>query len=422
MKNKLSAAVLCLSMVSGAFAAEASVSFDQKGGAGVSQIISQLNSAAPEAGIIPLPGNPKAAKKWTVIVFVNAKNNLEEFGIKDVNEMEMIGSDENMNIVAELGRINGYSTSDGDWKGSRRYLVKKDANTAAITSPIVMEIPKSDMGSWQYMVDFTKWAMTNYPAQKYVLVVWNHGSGWNKDLPMADGRGISYDDETGHHITTAELRKSLAAVGGVNILSMDACLMQMVEVAYEVKGLAEYIVASEETEPGDGYTYNSFLGPLAKNPAMGSAELSRVMVDGYTDHYQSINQGATQSSIKVAALDQFAALVDGFTDALMAANDLTVAKNAKAKTQAFYYSSNKDMYHFAKLVGETTANAEVKAKAAELMGYIKNTLVFHNRATGAKYANSFGIAAYMPSSYTASYDSLLWAQDSKWDDFTKWLK
>ena len=420
MKNKLLAAAVCLALGSAAFAADGSVSFDKKGS--LAQIVSQLNAAAPEAGVIPLPGNPKAAKKWTVMVFVNAKNNLEEYGLLDVNEMEKIGSDDNISIVAELGRIAGYSTADGDWKGSRRYLIQKDADAAAITSPVVMEIPKADMGSWQYLADFTKWAMTNYPAQNYALVVWNHGSGWNKADPMADGKGISYDDETGNHITTAQLRQALAAVGGVNILSMDACLMQMIEVAYEVKGLAEYVVASEETEPGDGYTYDSFLGPLAKTPDMDSAALSKIMVDGYTDHYQAINQGATQSAVKVAALDQFVAVADAFTGALIAAGDLTVAKAAKAKTQAFYYSSNKDMYHFAKLVSETTANADVKAKALELMGYIKNTLVLPSRASGAKYANAYGLAAYMPSSYTAAYDSLLWAKDSKWDDFTKWLK
>lgn len=51
-----------------------------------------------------------------------------------------------------------------------------------------------------------------------------------------------------------------------------------------------------------------------------------------------------------------------------------------------------------------------------------NTAVTHNRKTGSRYANAFGLAAYLPSYYTASYDSLLWAADSKWDDLIKWLK
>ena len=417
--KKLLGAVLCLSLVSAAFA-NGDVSFDQRGS--VSSIVSQLKAAAPEAAVVPLPGDSKAAKKWTVMVFVNAKNNLESFGLKDVNEMEMVGSDANINIVAELGRIAGYSSAEGDWKGSRRYLVQKDSNMNAIASPVVMEIPKSDMGSWQYMVDFVTWARTNYPAQKYVLVIWNHGAGWNKIEPRLEDRGISYDDETHNHITTPQLRQALAAMGGVDILSMDACLMQMIEVAYEVKGLTEQIVASEETEPGDGYTYDTFLGPLAKNPDMNSAQLAKVMVDAYTDHYVSINQGATQSAINMAAMAGFPAVVNAFVDAMINNNDLAVAKAAKAKTQGFYYSSNKDMYHFAKLVYETTANEEVKAAAQRLATYLATELISYNRATGAKYANAYGLAAYMPTSYTSAYDGLLWAQDSKWDDFQKWLK
>ncbi|PIU17679.1 MAG: hypothetical protein COT18_12760 [Elusimicrobia bacterium CG08_land_8_20_14_0_20_59_10] len=411
--------VICLSMAAGVFAAEGKISFDQKGS--VSSIISQLNNA-DNAGIIPLPGNPKAAKEWTVMVFVNAKNNLESYGLKDVNEMEMVGSNDSVNVVAELGRINGYSSAEGDWKGSRRYLVQKDANASAVTSPVVMEILKSDMGSWQYLVEFINWTKANYPARKYALVIWNHGSGWSKDSSFESSRGISYDDETHHHITTPELRMALAAAGGVNILSMDACLMQMIEVAYEVKGVANYVVASEETEPGDGYTYDTMLGPLVKKPVMSEADLARVMVDAYTDHYQSINQGATHSAIKVDALGSLAVRVNAFVDALIAANDLEVAKAAKTGAQSFYYSSNKDMYHFAKLVKDTTADAGVSARAGELMSFLENGVISHNRKFGSRYANAFGLAAYLPYSYSSAYDGLLWAADSKWDDLIKWLK
>ena len=396
----------------------AGITFDNKGD--IKAMISAVSETeVPAAEQI----NKVSPKEWTVMVFVNAKNNLEQYGLKDVNEMEAIGSSDKVNIVAELGRINGYSTEDGDWKGSRRYLIQKDADTKKINSPIVMEIPQSDMGDWNYLVNFVKWAKENYPAKRYVLIVWNHGSGWNKNFEMLEigGKGISYDDETGHHITTAQLKQVLDKTGNMNIFAMDACLMQMIEVAYEIRNNANYIVASEETEPADGYTYDTWLGPLVNNPAMSDAELAKTMVNSYTDHYQSINQGATQSAIKASAMDKFASLTNDFADALMANNDVANAKNARTKAQSFYYSSNKDIYHFVKLVVDATQFADVKAKGQALLDFMSKELITHNRAFGNKYANAFGLAGYLPSYYTTSYDELLWAKDSKWDEMMKWI-
>ena len=421
MRNRLLGVLACLSLVSSACAFDGGVTFDQTGS--VTKMVSRLQAVNPGAEIIPLPQTtPKAEKEWTVMVYVNAKNNLESFGLKDLNEMEMTGSGDNVNIVAELGRISGYSADDGDWKGSRRYLMLKDNDTFKITSPVAMEIAKADMGDWKHMVEFTKWAMNNYPARHYALVVWNHGAGWNKDFNFESQKGISYDDETGNHITTPQLGQAMAQIGKIDILAMDACLMQMAEVGYEAKEYVDYIVASEETEPGDGYTYNTWLSPLSVKPAMTGAELSRVMVDSYTDHYQAINQGATQSAVKTASFGKLTRLLDNWTAEVMAANDLVNVKNARTKAQAFYYSTNKDLYHFVKLVTDATTNASVAAKGKELMDFLATDLILHNRATGARYANSFGLAIYIPSSYTAAYDSLLWAKDSKWADFIKWIK
>jgi hypothetical protein len=420
MKNKLYGALAALMLVSSAYAAGEIATFDQSSDAG--SILEQVKAANPGAGMIPIPGDPKAPKKWTIMVFVNAKNNLESFGLSDVNEMEKIGSDDNVSIVAELGRISGYSSAEGDWKSSRRYLVQKDNNPSAITSPVLAENLKSDMGDWKYLVDFAKWSMQKFPAQHYVLVVWNHGAGWNKDGSFESQRGISYDDETGNHITTPQLKLAMAQIGKLDIFSMDACLMQMAEVGYEIKDYADYVVASEETEPGDGYTYNTWLGPLAAKPNMPGADLSKIMVDSYADHYQSINQGATQSSIKTASYGKLTILLDEWTTAVMAANDLVNVKNARTKAQAFYYSTNKDLYHFVKLVGDSTANAAVANKGKELMNFLKTDLILHNRAVGAKYANAFGLAIYVPNAYVAAYDTLSWTKDSKWDDFLKWIK
>nr|MDA8130964.1 clostripain-related cysteine peptidase [Elusimicrobiota bacterium] len=214
----------------------------------------------------------------------------------------------------------------------------------------------------------------------------------------------------------------LERTGKIDILSMDACLMQMMEVAYEARSGADYIVASEETEPGDGYTYNTWLDKLTASPSMEAAALSKVMVNSYADHYQSINQGATQSAVKTSELGSLAGMVDGWVSAVMASGDTAAARNARTKAQAFYYSSNKDLYHFVKLVDDASSDPAVKAKGGEILSFLSGSVITHNRAVGSKYANAFGLAVYLPNAYNSAYDGLQWAQDSKWDDFMKWIK
>lgn len=417
MKNKLFGAFLCLAMVSGASAA---VTFDQQGS--VPEIVAQLKNAGPDAEIVPLPGDSEALAEWTVMIYVNAKNDLEEYGLKDVNEMEVVGSTTEVNIVVELGRMDGYSDADGDWKGSRRYLISKDADTSKITSPVVMEIAKSDMGDWKNLAEFAKWAQARYPARHYALVIWNHGSGWNKERSGEAGKGISYDDETGSHITTPQLRQALEQTGRIDILAMDACLMQMMEVAYEARAGADYIVASEEAEPADGHTYDTWLAPLAAAPATAPAELSRIMVDSYVDHYQAAGHSATHSSINTANLHKLGQLLNGWVSAVMASGDAANAKNARDRAQRFYYMGNKDLAHFIRLASAGSQDAGVKARGAELLDFLSSSVIRHNRAYGSWYANASGLAIHLPWYYVPSYDSLEWAKDSNWDDFIQWIK
>lgn len=364
-------------------------------------------------------------KEWTIMVFLNAKNNLESYGLKDVNEMEMVGSSDKVNIVVEFGRIKGYSTEDGDWTGCRRYYITKDNDTKKVNSPIIEERAKCDMGSWEYLVDFAKWGMTKYPAKKYVLIVWNHGSGWNKGGDISQlliEKGISYDDETRNHITTPQLRMAMEKIGKIDIFAMDACLMQMIEVGYEIKDYTNYIVASEETEPADGYTYNTWLEPLVKEPTMDAKKLSRIMVDSYIENYQAQRKSATQSSIDATKLSKLKELLDVFVSKVIATNDLVNVKNARTNAQKFYYSTNKDLYHFVKLIVEGSQIEEVKVAGNEVLRFMKEEVISYNRTYGTSYTNAYGLAVWVPTYYSTSYDELMWAKDSNWDEFIKWIK
>jgi hypothetical protein len=360
----------------------------------------------------------KSGKEWTILVYINGKNNLAPFALKDMNEMEQVGSTAKINVVTETGLVTGYG--DTPWTGTRRFLIKKDTDTETVTSPVAQDMGKVDMGDYKSVIDFVKWAKSNYPARKYMLVIWNHGSGWDKSLAPAITKGISFDDETGNHISTPQLGQLLKQSGGVDLYGSDACLMQMAEVVYEIKDSVPYILGSEETEPGDGYTYNDLLGPLAANPEMTPEELGKLGVDSYANHYQQTGDGSTQSLVRTAAIPQFTALMNKFAAALMRAGDKDAVKAAISKAQHYAVPDNHDIWHFADLMSTSSKSSAVKTAASALKAYISGTLILNNRTVGG-YNNSHGIAAYLPgSSFDSSYDNLAWARASRWDEFIKW--
>lgn len=371
----------------------------------------------------------KLSKEWTIMVYVNAKNDLEKFGMKDINEMEMIGSSDRINIVVELGRMDGFDASEGDWTGAKRYLIRKDNNTNAITSPVLFETDKVDMGDWKHLVDFGKWAKAKYPAKKYMLIVWNHGSGWKKSSKSLVDKGLSYDFETNNHFTTPQLGMALKEIGRLDVYGSDACLMQMVSIVYEIKDGITYIVGSEETEPGDGYTYNTMLGPIVSNPEITPYKAAKVLVDAYSDHYQSIDEGSTQSFIKTSSLEKLLTLMNDWAYAATQSKEKALIKRAVYKAQRYAEPDNKDLYHFLSLVLAETLNADVKEKGEALMEYIKKSVVGYSRYTNSSggwwgpvdYSNSHGIAVYLPKVwFDPTYNELKISEHSDWDKFINW--
>jgi hypothetical protein len=399
----------------------AEISFDTSNSATLQQEIANLELSVPAAAPVEEKGL-FSEKEWTVMVFVNGKNNLEKYALKDMNEMEQIGSSDKVNVVVEIGRIAGYDSSDGDWKTSRRYLVTKDSEPAKVTSPVLADLGKVDMGDYKHLVDFAKWAKASYPAKKYMLIVWNHGSGWDKNRGLDVARGISYDDETGNNINTPQLGLALKEMGGVNVYGSDACLMQMPEVTFELKDYAEYIVGSEESEPGDGYTYDLLLGPLVANPAMTPAELGKLAVDAYSDHYQSIREASTQSLLKSGAMNSFVYLVNDFVKAAMASGEKDLVKIAATGAQSYAVADNRDMWHFLNRYAASTGNPDVRTKARDLQSYLIGTLILHNRVNGKfTNGNTRGLAVYLPAyTFNRDYKELAWAKDSQWDELVKW--
>lgn len=261
--------------------------------------------------------------EWTFMVYLDADNNLEEAGIDDVNEMEEVGSTDEVNIVVQMDRIKNYDSTNGDWDDCRRFYIEKDLDPNTITSPQLGTLGETNMGDPEVLLDFIRWSVDNYPAKKYALVLWDHGAAF---------RGICFDDTVpglpeGEYdaINMTELnyaaREAYKILGNqkMDIWSFDACLMAQVAVMYELKDFVKVGVGSGYNEPGDGWPYDEILFPLTERPTMDERELSEIIVHQYIysynnrqtdpDDYPMVTQAAfdlTKMDDVVATLDEFA--------------------------------------------------------------------------------------------------------------------
>ncbi|OGR73563.1 MAG: hypothetical protein A2089_13610 [Elusimicrobia bacterium GWD2_63_28] len=454
MKNILLALVFTLASAAPAFSQEAGQDFGSrvyKGLNGVSEVPAAVAPTPVENRAAALAAKKAKPKEWTVMVFINGKNDLEIAGLYNVNMMEKIGSGKDLNIVVEHGRIAGHTDLDGDWTGSRRMLVKKDKNEDKVTSKVLMETKTVDMGDYKRVVDFMKWSKENFPAKRYMLIIWNHGTGWMD--PRQESKGISFDDETGNYIRTPQIGQILKEAYKVDILAFDACLMQMAEVAYEVKDHADVIVGAEETVPGLGYPYDLFLGAMAKKPAMSTEETGAIMVEAFKMFYDAVKKNANLSAIrasKVTALGvkmgEFAALAKevGDLDALKAARNGVMRFDAvgEGSDPQFTISFYGDVAQFAKLTADNLKEhpkaAELKAKAAALGTFIDTELVIHKGASGKnrvgrEMSESRGISVYLPPVETritqtklegifeAPYTDFAFDKAARWHDFVTFV-
>ena len=369
---------------------------------------------------------PAAEKEWTVMVFINGKNNLEGDGLADVNEMERVGSGRGVNIVVEMGQMSTNRMA--------RYLIARDRRPNEITSRVLGSAQGVDMGDPAAVKDFVLWAERRFPAKKYMLILWDHGSGWLKGNPVenrAGAKGVSDDWITGHNIDTPQLgrlaRDIEAAGGRVDLLGFDACLMQMAEVAYEMKdSRISHIAASEEIEPGSGYPYDKWLARLAANPGMGAAELGTAVAEEYLKANPNGFQGKglTYSVVEVARMRRLAERMDALARAAIEAGDKAPVLRARAEATRYSFADNKDLRRFAQLLGEYSSDRRVKDAAVGVDQLVeRGGPVIFSGTSANKRTLSYGTAVYVPENdaQIRGYNELKLSADTQWDEFVNWL-
>jgi hypothetical protein len=322
-----------------------------------------------------LSSHKQKKKKWTILVYIAGDNDLYKYAIRNLEQLQHIGSNDNLNILVHFD-----FKQKGKKKESKRFFLEKNSLLQ------IGDIPAGDSGDADNLISAGEWAIKNYPSHYFGLVLWNHGTGpydpelfhyTNKQLKPNDffffdkknkkisinrnieffdilhnpqERGICFDDTTRNYLNHKRLSIALHEIykmrnnEKIDIIMMDACLMAGIEIAEACSKYAKILAASEEVVLGPGYNYSTMLKILAKEN-ITPYDFAIHIIRTYQQTYGPISNDFTQSAINLSALDEATELYGKIVSAMIELHKNDKKENFK---KLLKISGSKEMVtHFA---------------------------------------------------------------------------
>lgn len=306
-------------------------------------------------------------------------------GTSDLQEMLEADFGENIRLLVYTGGCTGWrnnqisSTTNQIWqiKNGQLLCLENNLGSKSMTEP-------------DTLTGFIRWCTGNYPASRYELIFWDHGGG------AISGYGYDQKFPSSGSMGLAGIHRALKNAGTTfDFIGFDACLMATAETALMLTEHADYLIASEETEPGVGWYYTNWLTDFGKNTSMPTIELGKKIADDFVDvcAQKCPGQMTTLSVIDLAELESTVpAALTAFSKAasgMISSQQYQALSRARGNTREFARSSridHVDLVHLAKNVNNEASNA----LAQTLLSTVK-----YNR-TSSNMTNAYGLSIYFP--------------------------
>ena len=372
------------STILNSFAGNGSVSAGWQGSANTGKLDTTVVSGA-RAKRTEIIGNSRDTVTIMVYMCGTDLESQHGMGTSDLQEMLNAKTDSNVNLIIYTGGCNGWRNNVISSKVNQIYQIQngrmiclvQDAGSVSMTDPDTLS-------------GFIRWCAKNFPANRNQLIFWDHGGG--------SVSGYGYDEKyarTGS-MDLAEIDRALKD-GGItfDFVGFDACLMATMETALMTSQYSDYLIASEETEPGVGWYYTDWLTKLSENTSMPTIEIGKNIVDDFVDvcAQQCRGQLTTLSVVDLAELEQtIPQTLTAFsksTSSLIQNSHYQTVSSARSHTREFAQSSRidqVDLVHLAKNMG----TQEGEALANAILGAVK-----YNR-TSSNMTNAYGLSIYFP--------------------------
>ena len=323
-----------------------------------------------------------SAQSVTVMVYMCGTDLESKSGMATADLEEMVNATlgSNINIILETGGASNWQNQIIKSNTNQRYRVKQGG-----LETLDAKVGKRSMVDPSTLSDFIRFSASEYPADRYILVLWDHGGG--------SLTAYGYDELfPGDSMSLDEINRALKD-GGVkfDIIGFDACLMATLETALVAEQYGDYLVASEAVEPGTGWYYTNWLSALSDNPAIDSLDLGKQILDDYVKM-----SGDAQTTLSMTDLAELSGTVptafsafSSSTGQLIAGDGFNTVANARSGSKDFSTSSKInqiDLIHFAQNLGTTESNALAETLASAVK--------YNRNSTSISHAN--GLSIYFP--------------------------
>lgn len=282
-----------------------------------------LNAAGSEAG----GGSQETgsgARSATIMVYMNGSNLESRYGsaTDDISEMLRAGCGSNVNVIIETLGTKKWHDYDISSDTAQRWRV--NGNELELVQDNLGQL---DTTAEETLTDFIGWSAANYPADRYILLMWDHGGG--------AVYGYGYDEWQSEEasLTLDEIRGALDQNADVHFdfIGMDACLMSSLEVCMVLTPYCDYSVLSEDFESGIGWYYTDWMKKLETNPGIGTVELGKVIVDTMLAANQADHINGDETTLAVIDESRVEELFQAWVNFAYANEDVLLGQNYSTK-------------------------------------------------------------------------------------------
>lgn len=329
---------------------------------------------------------------WSIFLYLCGSNLETKMGSAGKNIDEILSADlpDHVNVVIQTGGAKKWRSHDIPSDSINRWLVK-DGRLSLLES-----LPQASMGEEKTFSDFLSYGVTNYPADKMCVIVWDHGS--------IDGVA---NDENYHFdaLTLPEMGRALKSVskqmnGRFELFGFDACLMANYETACMLSPYARYLLASEEIEPSSGWDYAALFDAIASDPSISAGKLGKAVCDGYYAKCKANGKEAT-ATLSVVDLSKLEGVQKAFeTMALQTEENSvqvkgiqTIAQSAR-NSQKYGGTSEQEGYSNLVDLGHFAENAVDVEGSKQLLDALEEAVVY--QVNGPQKSKSSGLSFYYP--------------------------